>query len=106
MNWKPIPKEEPAIDPKQKTHLRGKFNNNNNVDVVTPHPKISYRLMQKVSGKLIHFIKKERNFKINELSELITDMQNTVSKLQQKKIFLLEKEAKKQKNKKNKGKKS
>ncbi len=106
MNWKPIPKEEPAIDAKQKTHIRAKFQNKDFEHEIPVHPNISYRLMQKISGKLIRFIKKERNIKVYELSELITDMQNAVSKLQQKKLFLLEKEAKKQKSKKKNRKKS
>ncbi len=94
MNWKPIPKEEPAKDPKQKTHISAKFigTSNSKNDIV--HPNISYRLFQKVSGKLINFVKKERKFKITEISDLITDLQKTVSKLQQKRLYLLEKEAK------------
>ncbi len=106
MYWKPIPKEEPAIDSTQKTHIRAELQNKNSRDNKPAHPNISYRLMQKISGKLIYFIKKERKIKIKELSDLITDMQDAVSKLQQKKLFLLQKEAQKQKSEKKKRKKS
>lgn len=95
MNWKPIPKEAPAKDPKQNTHINARFigTSSSKNDIV--HPSISYRLFQKVSGKLINFVKKEKKFKIAEISELITDLQKTVSNLQQKRLYLLEKEAKK-----------
>ena len=97
MNWKPIPKEEPAINKNRKTHISAKFIGTSNSSTV--NPSISYRLFQKVSEKLINFVKKERKFKISELSDLIDDLQKTVSKLQQKKLYLLEKEAMKKKKK-------
>jgi len=100
MNWKPIPKEEIARDPKKKTHIRAKFigtSDTSHSDGAV-HPKISYRLFQKVSGRLLNFVKKERRIKVAELSELITDLQQTVSKLQQKKLYLLQKQKKKKKN--------
>lgn len=95
MNWKPIPKEEPARSPKQKTHISAKFVGASNSENGYKHPNISYRLFQKVSSRLLHFIKKEKKFKIAELSQLITDLESTISKLQQKRIYLLQKEAKK-----------
>jgi hypothetical protein len=95
MNWKPIPKEEPALEPKQNTHVQAKFVGTSSSKNNIVHPNISYRLFQKTSGKLIDFVKKERAFKINELSDLIVDLQKTVSKLQQKRLYLLQKEARK-----------
>lgn len=97
MNWKPIPKEERANEgPKNKTHIRAKFIGSSNAkDEV--HPSISYRLLQKVSGRLLDFVKREKKFSRIELSELIFDLQNTVSKLQKKKNRLIQKEANKTK---------
>ncbi|MFC1810637.1 hypothetical protein ACFLZH_04000 [Patescibacteria group bacterium] len=95
MNWKPIPKEEPANEgPKNKTHIRAKFIGNSNAKGEV-HPSISYRLLQKVSGRLLEFVKREKKFNRKELSELILDLQNTVSKLQKKKNHLIQKEANK-----------
>jgi len=95
MNWKPIPKEEPAKDLKQKTHISAKFVGTSNSENGFKHPIISYRLFQKVSSKLINFIKREKKIKIAELSQLITDLESTISKLQQKRLYLIQKEAKK-----------
>ena len=70
MYWKQIPNEEPAQNPKEKTHISAKFVGTSNSNGVV-HSNISYRLFQKVSGKLLNFIKKERSFKVDELSDLI-----------------------------------
>lgn len=101
MNWKQIPQEAPYKEPQKKTHISAKFSGNK-ANKKTFHPSISYRLFQRVSLKLLNFIKKERRYSYSEIQDLITDLQMTISKLQQKKLFLMDKELNKIQNKKKK----
>lgn len=91
MNWKPIPQETPAQEPRKKTHISAKFLGNH-PSKKSNHPSISYRLFQRVSFMLLNFIRKERKYSYKEIQSLITDLQSITSKLQQKKFFLMEKE--------------
>lgn len=91
MNWKPIPQEAPANEPRKKTHISAKFLGNR-PSKKSNHPNISYRLFQRVSYMLLNFIRKERKYSYKEIQSLITDLQIITSKLQQKKLFLMDKE--------------
>ena len=91
MNWKPIPQEAPANGPHKKTHISAKFLGNN-PSKKSNHPSISYRLFQRASYLLLNFVKKERKYSYQDIQSLITDLQTITSKLQKKKLFLMDKE--------------
>lgn len=91
MDWKPIPQEAPAEEPRKNTHISAKFLGNH-PQKRSKHPNISYRLFQRVSYMLLNFIRKERKYSYTEIQSLITDLQTIITKLQRKKLFLMEKE--------------
>jgi septum formation inhibitor MinC len=93
MSWKPIPKEAPAQKNAKKTHVSPRFQKHSIYKNKKSAPiKLSYRLFQSVSRRLLEFIKKEGRYSLNELSYLITDMQRTIATLQNKRLKLWEKE--------------
>lgn len=92
MTWKPIPSEAPAKGRTKKTHVRARFKK---YPLKQKHTKISYRLLQSVSIRLLEYVKKEGKYSLNEVADLITDMQRTIVNLQKKRIALFEKEKQK-----------
>jgi len=98
MFWKQIPNEAPAKTREKRTHISSKFVKHA-ISKSTPHPNISYRLLQSVSIRLLEYVKKESKYSLDEVSDLIMDMQRTIVNLQKKRITLFEK--KMQRSKKN-----
>ncbi|MCD6109866.1 hypothetical protein J7J83_03865 [bacterium] len=94
MDWKPIPTEAPAKSRKKGTHISAKFKKH--TISKKSIPSISYRLFQSVSLRLLDYVKKEKKYSLQEVSDLIMDMQRTIVNLQKKRIVLFEKEKQKQ----------
>lgn len=101
MSWKPIPSEAPAKGRTKRTHVRARFKKH---PLKKVHTKMSYRLLQSVSIRLLEFVKKESKYSLNEVADLITDMQRTIVNLQKKRMTLFEKEKQKTSKKKPKAK--
>lgn len=104
MSWKPIPQEAPASDcickatkthvsPRVKERLLYAKKRNKNL-------KLSQRLYQSVSLRLVSYIEKETKHSKCEIDHLIEDMQKIVSNLQKRRLFLIDKKTRKGKKKK------
>ncbi|MFC1656056.1 hypothetical protein ACFL3C_04245 [Patescibacteria group bacterium] len=92
MYWKEIPQETAAKDKTRKTHVSPRFQKHPVYKKNAKPIKLSYRLFQSVSRRLLGFIQKEGKYSLSELSYLITDLQRTIANLQAKRIQLWEKE--------------
>lgn len=89
MYWKPIPHEKPAKTDKSKTHIQKRFKKH---PLKNTNQKVSYRLFQSVSIRLLEYVKKEGKYSFQEIGDLVMDMQRTITNLQRKKHTLMEKE--------------
>lgn len=100
MSWKPIPAEAPAKGRTKKTHIKKRFQKSAIYKKAkSPHSKVSYRLLQSVSTRILKFVEKQGRFNLQDLGDLITDMQRTIVTLQHRRFELFEKERIKQKKK-------
>lgn len=100
MSWKPIPQEAPAVSEKSKSHITPRLKRQFlYVKKKNKNPKMSYRLYQSVSMRLLSYIEKEKKHSKSDVDDLINDMQKVVSSLQKKRTLLAEKKNKKKKNK-------
>lgn len=95
MSWKQIPQEAAAKVKTRKTHVSPRFQKHPIYKKKAKPVKLSYRLFQSVSRRLLAFIQKEGRYSLSELSYLITDLQRTIANLQAKRIQLWEKEKEK-----------
>lgn len=101
MSWKLIPQEAPAdnkCENNNKSHITPRFKKHFlYVKKKNQNPKLSYRLYQSVSMRLIKYAEKEKQHSKSDIDSLINDMQRVVSTLQKKRILLSEKKKKKRK---------
>lgn len=92
MSWKPIPQETAVKQKTRNTHISPRFQKHPIYKKNSKPIKLSYRLFQSVSRRLLSFVQDEGKFSLSELSYLITDLQRIIANLQSKRIQSWDKE--------------